>query len=147
MSKELTREEIQAGTQNGTKKYENLDFLGKYAMYMGVAQLLEFGLKKLHQEKYGNTLEEMERWTLGRTKKELAAKGLRPDFIHFLESVVEYRNYIAHEILANFALMRSVIDNVETNHYSKDERTLDKAILELEQLIFLFDWTNQNNAW
>jgi len=50
MAKELTREEIQNGTQNGTKKYENLDFLGKYAMYMGVAQLLEFGLKKLHQE-------------------------------------------------------------------------------------------------
>ncbi len=147
MAKELTREEIQAGTQNGAKKYENLDFLGKYAMYMGVAQILEFGLKKLHQEKYGNTLEEMERWTLGKTKNELAAKGLRPDFINFLESVVEYRNYIAHEILANFALMKSVIDNIETNQYSKDERTLDKAILELEQIIFLFDWTNQNNAW
>jgi len=147
MSIELTQKEIQIGIQNGTKKYEKLDFLGKYAMYMGVAQLLEFGLKKLHQEKFGNSLEEMERWTLGRTKNELAAKGLRPDFIHFLENVVEYRNYIAHEILANFALMKSVIDNVETNHYSKDERTLDKGILELEQLIFLFDWTNQNNAW
>ncbi|MDI9256877.1 hypothetical protein [Flavobacterium sedimenticola] len=147
MAKDLTQEEIQAGTQNGIKKYEHLDFLGKYAMYMGVAQLLEFGLKKLHEEKYGNTLEEMERWTLGKTKDKLAAKGLRPDFIHFLESVVKSRNYIAHEILANFALMRSITDNLETSHYSKDERILDKAILELEQLIFLFDWTNQNNGW
>jgi|SRR5690554_4864068 len=147
MSKVLTLEEIETGVQNGIKKYENLDFLGKYAMYVGVAQLLEFGLKKLHQERYGNTLQDMEKWTLGRTKKELAEKGLRPDFISLLESVVDYRNYIAHEILLNFALIKSITDNLKTNNYSKDERILDKAILELEQLIFLFDWSNQNNAW
>lgn len=147
MSKVLTLEEIETGVQNGIKKYENLDFLGKYAMYVGVAQFLEFGLKKLHQERYGNTLQDMEKWTLGRTKKELAEKGLRPDFISLLESVVDYRNYIAHEILLNFALIKSITDNLKTNNYSKDERILDKAILELEQLIFLFDWSNQNNAW
>lgn len=35
-------------------------------MFMGVAQILEFGLKKLLQEKFQYDLEKAEKWTLGR---------------------------------------------------------------------------------
>lgn len=147
MKKILKKEEILSAIEKGIKKYENLDLLGRYAMYMGVAQILEFGLKKLYQEKYGSTLEEIQKWTLGKTKNELSNKGLRPSFIILLESVVESRNYIAHEMLTNYVLMRSVSENLKTESYSKDIRFLDRAIYELEQIIFLFDWTNHNNAW
>ena len=71
---ELNAEQIREGTQNGLKKYENLSFIEQYAMYMGMAQILEFGLKKLYEEKFGGNLDDMERWTLGKTKFELEKK-------------------------------------------------------------------------
>jgi hypothetical protein len=141
----LTQEQIQEGMKKGLEKYENLNFLAKFGMFMGVIQILEFGLKKLLQEKFDYDLDEMEKWTLGKTIKELKEKGLRPDFIFLLENIVEHRNYIAHEMLSNMALMNSIVQDL--NPYPKDERRLDKAILELENIIFLFDWTNSNNGW
>jgi len=39
--------------------------------------------------------EAMSRWTLGRVKNELSQRGLRQDFIAYLDSVVDYRNYIS----------------------------------------------------
>ncbi|UMQ41456.1 hypothetical protein MKS83_18985 [Chryseobacterium sp. Y16C] len=141
----LTQEQIQEGMKKGLEKYENLNFLAKFGMFMGVIQILEFGLKKLLQEKFDYDLDEMEKWTLGKTIKELKEKGLRSDFIILLENIVEHRNYIAHEMLSNMALMNSIVQDL--NPYPKDERRLDKAILELENIIFLFDWTNSNNGW
>lgn len=147
-SPHLTNEEIQEGTKNGAKKYENLSFLEEYSMFMGVAQILEFGLKKLLQEKFQYDLEKMEKWTLGRTTNELEKNGLIKDFIYLLRSLVEYRNYIAHELLFDDALTKSLLgNNASKNHYSTNHRTLHKAILELEQLVFLFDWTNTNEGW
>ncbi|SIS95313.1 hypothetical protein [Chryseobacterium gambrini] len=141
----LTTEQIHEGMKEGLQKYENLTFLAKYGMFMGVIQILEFGLKKLLQEKFNYDLDEMEKWTLGKTVKELKEKGLRSDFISLLENIVEKRNYIAHEMLSNMALMNSIVEDL--NPYPKDERKLDKAIIELENIIFFFDWTNTNNGW
>jgi hypothetical protein len=144
----LTNEEIQKGTKNGAKKYENLSFFEEYSMFMGVAQILEFGLKKLLQEKFQYDLEKMEKWSLGRTTNELEKNGLREDFIYLLKSLIEYRNYIAHELLFDDALTKSLLgNNTSKNHYGKSHRTLHKAILEHEQLVFLFDWTNTNKGW
>lgn len=144
----LTKEKIQEGTKDGTKKYGNLSFFEEYSMFMGVAQILEFGLKKLLQEKFQYDLDKMEKWTLGRTTNELEKNGLREDFIYLLKSLVEYRNYIAHELLFDDALTKSLLGNkTSKNHYSKSHRTLHKAILELEQLVFIFDWTNANDGW
>ena len=144
----LNAEQIREGTQKGLKKYENLSFIEQYAMYMGMAQILEFGLKKLFEQKFGGDLENMERWTLGKTRIELEKKGLRSDFIALIKGVVDSRNYIAHEILANEALMNGMLNKFNVQGvFSKNQRILWKAINELELTCFLFDWTNENNGW
>jgi hypothetical protein len=144
----LNAKQIREGTQNGLKKYENLSFIEQYAMYMGMAQILEFGLKKLFEEKFGGNLDDMERWTLGKTRAELEKKGLRTDFIALLNGVTDSRNHIAHEILANEALINGMLKkfNVQGG-FSKNQRFLWKAINELEHICFLFDSTNENNGW
>ncbi|PKO95508.1 MAG: hypothetical protein CVU12_09775 [Bacteroidetes bacterium HGW-Bacteroidetes-7] len=117
-------------------------------MYMGMAQILEFGLKKLCEEKFGGNLDEMERWTLGKTRVELEKKGLRTDFVNLLMGVVDSRNHIAHEILANEAIMNGMLRKLNVNvAFYKYQRILWKAIIELEQICFLFDWTNEHNGW
>lgn len=144
----LNREQIQKGIEKGLKKYENLGFLEEYAMFMGVAQLLELGLKNLLIDKFNYKLEDIEKKTLGQTKIELEKVKLRPDFLKLLESIVGYRNYIAHEILVNRGLYLAIAsDMLPEGYYDKEHRTLHKAIYELEQLILLFDWTSENDAW
>jgi hypothetical protein len=145
---ELDQDQIRIGTEKGLKKYEKLSFLEKYSMFMGIAQFLELGLKNLLVENHGYDLDKLDRKTLGQTKNELEKVKLRPDFLKLLDSVVEYRNYIAHEIIANRGLYISIVgDKVPEGHYDKKHRILDKAICELEQLVFLFQWTNENDAW
>jgi hypothetical protein len=144
----LSRKDISIATTEGLKKYKGLNFLESYAMFIGVAQLLELGLKNLLGEKFKYDLEKIEKWTLGKTCHELEVNNLRTDFIFLLKSVVKYRNYIAHELLVNKILMQSILkESKPIDHYDKEARQLDKAIIELEQLIFLFSWTNSNNAW
>ena len=106
----LSGEEIKLLVSQKLKAYKNLGFLEQYEMFMGKAQILEFGLKSLLTRKYSVPWETMEKWTLGRVKNELDQKGLHPDFIALLNSVVEYRNYIAHELLANNALISSMVE-------------------------------------
>ena len=67
------------------KKYRGLNFFERYAMYMGVTQLLEFGLKKLLTELYDVELEQIENISLGQTCGQLKQRGLRGDFILLLE--------------------------------------------------------------
>jgi|LDZT01.1.fsa_nt_gi hypothetical protein len=145
---QLNKEEIQEGIDKRLEKYKNLSFLEHYAMYMGVAQILEFGLKKLLEIKFNYDLEKMETWTLGKTKAELEKCGLRKDFITLLENVVISRNYIAHEILVNESLMNGILRELQIEgEFSKNDRFLTKSIYELEYLILFFDWINENNGW
>ena len=111
---------------------------------MGMAQILEAGLKNLLVRRYGYVHEKMEKWTLGMVKTELEKSGLRSNFIALLTSVVDYRNNIAHEYLANEALLKAILggDTVRLNR-----EHFDKAVYELEQLIFLYDWCEGHNAW
>ena len=139
----LSGEEIKKLVSQKLEAYKNLSFLEQYAMFMGKAQILEFGLKGLLARKYSVPLETMERWTLGRIKNELEQKGLRPDFIALLNSVVEYRNYIAHELLANNALISSMVEMSPRMGAGE----LWKGIYELEQIIILHDWSEEHNAW
>jgi len=141
---ELFSKEIQSQVLKRLNKYKDRSFYEQFAMFMGVIQILEFGLKGLLADKYGYDSNKMEKWTMGRTKDELKRNGLRSDFVYLLESVVDYRNYIAHEILANQIIMEGMI-----NDYSGrfEFRELQKGIYELEQLAFLFDWCQENKAW
>ena len=62
----MSEEEIKKLVFEKLKAYEDHSPLEQYAMFMGKAQILEFGLKSLHTRKYGIPSEDMERWTLGR---------------------------------------------------------------------------------
>lgn len=144
----ITRDEMWRQTEKRAEKYKKLNSFEQFAMYMGVAQLLELSLKNLLSEKYNYDLDKLEKWTLGRTARELEKNGLRTDFIILLKSVVETRNYIAHELLANEIVYLSFLkDSIPENYYSKEERSLHKAIYQLEQLIVIFNWTQENEGW
>lgn len=139
----LSGEDIKELVQAKLEEYKELSVLEQYAMFMGKAQILEFGLKGLLSRMYGVPSDSMERWTLGRTKNELRDKGLRPDFISYLESVVNYRNDMAHEFLLNNAITQSMANFSECELYGD----LFRAIYELEQIIILYDWCEENNGW
>ncbi|MBN1449846.1 MAG: hypothetical protein JW963_02440 [Anaerolineales bacterium] len=140
----LTGEEIQDQVFKRLEKYENQNFFEQFAMFMGVSQILEIGLKNLLSSKFGYDYEKTEKWTLGRTKEELKKCGLRADFIVLLQSVIDYRNYIAHELLANQAIMQGLASNYSGR---KEFRELQKGIYELEQVVFLYDWCQEHDAW
>ena len=139
----LSGDEIRGLVQERLKPYEKLSVLEQYAMFMGKAQILEFGLKGLLTRKYGTPSNSMEKWTLGRVKNELKQKGLRHDFIAFLESVVDHRNYIAHVFLLNNAITKSIANFSDRKLYGD----LFRAIYELEQIIILYDWCEEHNGW
>lgn len=139
----MPRERIQAKVFAKLDEYDVLSPLEQYAIFMGKAQILEFRLKGLLSRKFNVSLEDMERWTLGMTKNALRDRGLRPDFIQFLESVVDHRNSMAHEFLANNAITRSLANFSDRMLYGD----LFRAIYELEQLIILYDWCEENDSW
>jgi hypothetical protein len=125
-------------------KYEDKSLLERFALFMGTAQVLELSLKALLHRKYLVPFENSELWTLGRTARELKERGLRGDFCILLNSVVAYRNYVAHELLANEALRRSIL---RTPNCGREPKELSKAIYELEQLALLHDWCEEHEAW
>lgn len=142
----LSKEDISKGTRKRLKKYKNLGFLEHIAMYMGIAQLLEITLKQILLNKFEYDLEKIEKWTLGRVVKKLKEKGLRKDIFIFLDPVIADRNYIAHDLIANH-LIFNMISNPKKRIYTKEIRRLTRATYELEQVIFLIEYTNQNNGW
>jgi hypothetical protein len=142
----LESNEIRKGTLEGLKKYDSLNFFEKYAMYMGVAQLLELRLKQILVNEFKEEFDKIENLPLGPTLKKLKEKGMRPDFFLFAEPVKNERNYIAHEIIANEAIWHALA-GINPEHYTKDARKLDKAILEIEQLMFILVWNDQNGKW
>jgi hypothetical protein len=140
----LDREQIAAAVGRRLEKYRERSFLEQFGMFMGVAQLLELSLKGLLHRRYGLALEDMERWTMGQVAGALRQRGLRPDFLQLLDSVVQYRNYAAHSLLANEAMLRDLLNGRQTR---LELRQLQKGTYEIEQLCFLFDWTEEHNAW
>jgi len=139
----LLPEEIQERVFAKLDEQKGLSFLEQYAMYMGKAQMLEFGLKGLIHRKFHVPIKDMERWTLGVTKNELAKHGIRPDFIAYLASVVKHRNDMAHEFLLNCAVLSSL------GSFSGKGQTGDlfRASYELEQIIILHDWCEEHDSW
>ncbi|OWQ47871.1 hypothetical protein CDL60_04545 [Roseateles noduli] len=140
---ELTGEQIRKEVLAKLDQYKNRSVLEQYAIFMGKAQLLEFGLKGLLARKFNVPLEDLELWTLGRTKNELRQRGLRPDFIGFLDGVVDHRNNMAHEFLVNTEIARSIANFSEPKLYGD----LVKALYEIEQIIILHDWCEENDGW
>jgi hypothetical protein len=73
----------------------------------------------------------------------LRERGLRPDFIGLLESVVAHRNHIAHSLLASQVMLHSLA----AGDARFERRALERGIYELEQLWFLYEWTEEHDAW
>jgi hypothetical protein len=139
----LSVEEIKNAVNGKLEHYKDLNFLEQYAMFLGNAQILEFVLKGLLARKYAIPFESMEKWTLGKVKNELSRKGLRQDFIVYLGSVVDHRNYIAHELLVNNAITMSIASFSDRKLYGD----LFRGIYELEQIIILYNWCEEHNSW
>ena len=139
----LTHAEIQAAVGARLEKYRGRSVLEQFALFMGMAQLMELALKSFYSRRYGVDVDSLERWNLGQGKGALRDRGLRPDFVAYLESVVDYRNHMAHSFMADAFITRELFQR-ETRFESRE---LDKGIYELEQLFVLFEWTEVNQAW
>ena len=139
----LSGDQIKKDVFEKLAQYKDRSVLEQYAIFMGKAQILEFGLKGLLARKFNVPLEDMELWTLGRTRTELRQRGLRSDFIQFLDSVVDHRNNMAHEFLVNTEIIRSIANFSERKLYGD----LFRALYEIEQVIILHDWCEENNGW
>ena len=139
----LSGDQIKKDVFEKLAQYKDRSVLEQYAIFMGKAQILEFGLKGLLARKFNVPLEDMELWTLGRTRTELRQRGLRSDFIRFLDSVVDHRNNMAHEFLVNTEIIRSIANFSERKLYGD----LFRALYEIEQIIILHDWCEENNGW
>ena len=109
--KSLSSKQIHAILARRLWKNDKFNFLESFAMFMGKAQIVEIGLKNILTNKYGYDEERIERWSLGGVLKELRKCGLRQDFVGLMEELKEHRNYIAHELLANDALLRRLAGN------------------------------------
>ena len=115
-----------------------------FALLMGKAQILEFGLKNLLNRRCGVEDAEMEKWTLGKVASELASHGFRADYVELLKGFVRQRNYIAHEMLANNAIFRSMAPSMSDRF---EFRQLQQPAYELEQLLIVHDWLEEHEAW
>jgi hypothetical protein len=124
--------------------YDKLNHLERFAMFLGKAQVLEFGLKSLLARRYDYEPDRMERWTLGTTTHELEKAGLRGDYIALLKVVVRYRNHVAHEYLAGMAMLRILLRG---NTGRLGVKHLEKGAYELERVILLYDWCEKHDAW
>ncbi|MCE6966303.1 hypothetical protein K6W81_20855 [Enterobacter sp. MW07] len=138
----LGGQELQDKIFAGLKIYDGKPFIERFGLFMGKAQLLEFGLKKILVSLPGYNLpeKELERLSLGQTRVELEKLGLRTDYNAFLKSFTRQRNTMAHEFLANFAVTQQLLDGAELIH--PFERELTHACFAVEQLIILFDFIN-----
>jgi len=138
----LGGKELQDKILAGLEIYEGKPFLERFGLFMGKAQLLEFGLKKILESLPGFNLPKgkLEILALGLTRVELEKLGLRADYNAYLKSFKDQRNTMVHEFLANYAIPQQLLDR--TALIRQFERELANACMGLEQLIILFDFIN-----
>lgn len=140
----LSGDDVQDEVVRRMEKYDHKSFLECFSIYLGTAQILEFGLKKLLEERFNVTEDETERMTLGQARARLENAGLRSDYTELLKQVVKDRNNAAHELLANQAVIGSLGVDFSQRMQFKD---LKHFIFGLERAVFLFDYLQHNNAW
>lgn len=141
---EITEEEIKREVFRRSEKYNGKSFLECFSIYLGTAQILEFALKKLLEEKFNIPAEQTETKTLGQTRVKLEEVGLRADYTELLKGVVKDRNHAAHELLANQVLIGSIGVKLSERFQFKE---LNHFIYKIERAVFLFDYIQHNNAW
>lgn len=143
-SPELEPAELQRQIMANLDQYSGRSSFECFALLMGKAQILEFGLKSLLAREFSTSQDEMEKWTLGRVANELEARGIRDDYVAYLKEFVKERNYIAHEMLANNAIYRSMAGNISERF---EFRQLQQPSFDLERLLIVHDWLEEHQAW
>ena len=137
-SKSLSGKQVHAIVARRLRRIDGLNFLESFAMFMGKAQLVELGLKNILTSKYGYDDERIERWSLGRVVKELRKSGVAAGFRPLDGRVTSnYRNYIAHEMLANDALLRRLAGG---GAHRIASRSLSRGLYLVEQAIVVHDF-------
>ena len=113
-------------------------------MFMGKAQIVELGLKGLLVRQYGYDSEQIEKWNLGQAIRELRKHGLRQDFLGLIEELNGYRNHIAHDLLADEALMRRWIGSSNAQRHAW--KRLSRGLYWVEMAIVVHDFLFGNEA-
>ena len=136
--------ELERRINENLRSYEGRSAFECFALVMGKAQILEFGLKNLLSRECGAQPDEMERWTLGTVARELEKRGFRADYVERLREFVKHRNYMAHEMLANNAIFRVLAPSMSERFEFKQ---LHGPAHELELLLIVHDWIEEHRAW
>ncbi len=123
---------------------DKMSFFERYAMFMGKAQIVEMGMKRLLRDRYGVTETALEKLTLGQAVFQLEEKGLRKDSIELLKTLVKYRNDLAHDFLAVDATGKSLV-GPEFEHLS--EKQLRYALYSVEEAIQVHDHLEEHGLW
>jgi hypothetical protein len=98
-------------------------------------------MKKILMNKYGLQEAKIKNWPLGRVIAELKNRGVRQDLVRFLEELKEYRNYIAHELLVDDAIMRKLAGSRAQRFAWK---RLSQGLCLVEQTVVVHDVLAEN---
>jgi hypothetical protein len=142
--KALSGEELRSRIVKRLAQLEGMTFLETYAMFMGKAQIVEMGLKRLLFQRYGVSEEEMEKMTLGQAVTRLEQLGLRKDFISIARELVQYRNDLAHDFLEIDAFGKSLIG---PEFQTLSEKQLRLALYSVEEVIQVYDHLDEHGYW
>jgi hypothetical protein len=137
----LSGKQVHSRVMRRLRKNDRLSFLENFAMFMGIAQIVELALKKILMTKYSYEESRIKRWTLGKAITELKDCGLRKDFIALLEDLNQHRIYIAHELLADDALMQKLA-GPQTRRFAS--KFLERGIYTVEVAIVVHNFLATN---
>ncbi len=143
LDKTLTPDELWKKIDKSMKRYSKFHFLENYAVFMGKAQLVELGLKKILDRRYRYGKRTLERMTLGHSIAELERLGMRKDFVWQLRQLNKQRIKMAHEFLTDFLHVVSL----DRRFGRLSLRPLNHALWRVEETIHVFDHLNQNKMF
>ena len=145
--KEVSFDEIRQLCSQRLEKYDGKSLIEKYALYMGMVQILELQMKQIIYSQFDykseGQLEKLEKMTLGGAVKILDEKmRVRLDLIKLLRNTRDNRNNMAHSFLVDTMISKSLGFSME----SIEVRQLDKYIRELENVILFWEWCVKHEA-
>lgn len=122
------------------KPLDGFNLLERYAILMAQIQSVELILKRLLSDERGYDFDELENYTAfgNRFFKLLKKEGMHDTLLSFLEDLKMYRNYFAHEFMANQMIITSILKK-RALEYSKPHRLLRNALFSFEQFILMHE--------
>lgn len=143
VDKTLMRDMLWKKNEKSQKRYSKFSILERYAVFMGKAQLVEFGLKRILRRRYRFGERRLGRMTLGQAIFELERLGMRPDFVWQMRQLNQHRVRMAHEFLADHFNFVSL----DRSFARLSWRPLRDALYRVEESIHVFDHLNENKTF